>query len=72
MRYGIFVHEPDGDMGYGRIVGSFKTPGAAAIKASQIEAKAGDFGATVECLVVSVLPGATPPDQIIIALTDGD
>jgi hypothetical protein len=55
VRYGLFVHDPDGDSGYGRIVGAFKTVAAAEAKAEAIERAAGL--AYVECIVLEIVPG---------------
>lgn len=64
-RYGIFVHEPDGDMGYGRIVGPFYSESAAHRRADAIERKAGGMHSYVECTVLPLLPGATSAKDVL-------
>lgn len=63
MRYGVFVHEPDGDMGYGSIVGAFKSQAAADEKADAINRRT--QGAAIEAIPVALLPGSTSITEII-------
>lgn len=65
MRHGIFVHQPDGDMGFGYVVGAFQSVEAAAEKARAIERAAERHGtAEVECIVLPLLPGSTSAKKI--------
>lgn len=56
MRYGIFVHDPDGDMGYGLIIGAFKTAERAQDKADAITRQSEAKGEAVECIVLPLHP----------------
>lgn len=57
-RWAIFAHDPDGDMGYGTIVGAFKDAGAADRKADAIRRAAERDGREVECIVLPLEPGS--------------
>jgi hypothetical protein len=76
MRYGIFVYDPDGDMGYGVIIGAFKTAEAAdrdverirrAVEARKKDPRipAGYSGEQVECIVVPLVSGGTAASEIL-------
>lgn len=56
-RWAIFVHDPDGDMGHGCIVGAFKDVDAADRKAAAILRAAERRGREVECIVLPLEPG---------------
>lgn len=64
-RWAIFVHDPDGDMGDGRIVGPFESPGKADETADRIRARADRDNAYVECIVVPVLPGSAAARDVV-------
>ena len=55
-RYAIFVHDPDGDMGYGRIVGPTSSLEKAEAKAATIVWAAERQGSYVEAIVLDVEP----------------
>jgi hypothetical protein len=60
MRYSIFAHDPDGDMGHGRIIGPYKTAEAAGKAADRLERaneKASMYAPSFEYIVLPVLPG---------------
>lgn len=61
--YSIFVHNPDGDMGFGIIAGKFRTAEAAEAKAETIRKMAGDR--VIEAIVLPVTPGNTATERII-------
>jgi hypothetical protein len=65
-RWGIFVHDPDGDMGEGRIVGAFRSAEAADRKAEQIQNFSMYLG--VECIVLPLEPGSAGAKQIAEAV----
>lgn len=56
-RWAIFVHDPDGDMGEGMVVGAFKSSAAADEKAEKIRDAAGN-SERVECIVLPLVPGS--------------
>lgn len=58
-RWAIFVHDPDGDMGYGEIVGAFNDAEKAEAKQAAIERAAEKDGVNIECLVLPLRPGGT-------------
>jgi hypothetical protein len=60
-RYAIFVHDPDDDMGHGRIVGPFQTIEAADAKADALRRgnDAAVYGNDIEVIVLPVLSGGT-------------
>jgi hypothetical protein len=62
-RYGVFVHDPEGDIGYGVIVGPFYTAEKAETKAEAIRRRDGMYGG-LECIVVPVLDGAASARRI--------
>lgn len=68
MRYGIFVHGPDFDMGDGVIVGSFRTMNAACRKAEAIQkAQKREYDEdlnAVECIVLPLWPGSESASRI--------
>lgn len=64
-RWGIFVHDPDGDSGYGCIIGAYKSASLADDRADKITQKAERDGKSVECIVLPLLPGSTAMDDII-------
>jgi hypothetical protein len=53
MRYGLFVHDPDGDMGYGLLVGKFRTEEAADAKAASIRRQ----NEAIEVIVLPMVEG---------------
>lgn len=64
LRYGIFVHDPEGDMGNGLIVGAFKTLNVARERADAIQKASpkrqdewGDRDA-LECIILDLWPGS--------------
>jgi hypothetical protein len=63
MRYAIFVHDPDGDMGYGQIVGPFNTLETAEAKAdgirrvSRYQTEADGYGEQVEAIILPLMRG---------------
>lgn len=69
-RYAIFVHDPDGDSGYGRIVGPFRSVDAADDKAESIRALAERRGLYVECIVLPVESGSVAARDVVEAVVD--
>lgn len=69
-RWAIFVHDPDGDSGEGRIVGPFYEAEKADAKAAAIERKAERVGDRVECIVLPVLPSGTSAAAVVAAVMD--
>lgn len=65
LRWGIFVHDPDGDMGDGEIVGPFYDGDKAQRRAEAIERRSIAVGWRLEAIVVSLEPGAASLDGII-------
>jgi hypothetical protein len=67
MSYGIFLFDPDGDMGEGIIVMSFHNAETADKKAEQITKAAGldDGRDTVVCLVVPIYRASIKPDLAV-------
>lgn len=71
-RWGVFVHDADGDSGYGGIVGPFQTAAAADRKADAIR-KVGDRrGSAIECIVVPVFSGATAAKAVNDYIEEGE
>jgi hypothetical protein len=66
--YAIFVHDHDGDMGYGQIVGPFRDGEAADKKAETIRRVGLQQGRDIECVVVETRPGATAARNIVRGL----
>jgi len=69
-RYAIFVHDPDGDMGYGRIVGPFLRADQAETKADAIRRAAVRAEREIECIIVPVAPGTVSARDITGAVLD--
>lgn len=67
-RWAVFVHDPDGDMGYGTIVGPFNRPESADARAEAIIAHAGERD--IECVVVPVTPTDTPIGLVCAKVLD--
>lgn len=68
--WAIFVHDPDGDSGYGRIVGPFRSAKAADAKAETIRKKADRQGHYIECTVVPVAPGSASAQSTVDAVME--
>lgn len=64
MRYGVFIHDPDGDIGYGVILSSSK-PEIADRIAERIRKGAEAEAYDVECIVVPLLPGNTSIQKVL-------
>lgn len=60
-RYGVYVHDPEGDMGYGVIVGGFATAAKAEDKAEAIRTA----DSYLECIVLPIRPSATSTRRIV-------
>lgn len=56
IRWGVYVHDPEGDMGYGEIIGPFFDDEKAESKAEAIRKASGD---RFECIVLPILAGGT-------------
>lgn len=71
-RWAIFVHDPDGDMGFGRVVGPFRDPEKAEEKAEQIRREGvrmvGGIRCEPECIVLQVEAGGTSARAIVEAV----
>lgn len=65
MRWALFVHDPDGDMGFGVIVGTFHSSAAAASRRRVIEGTAYQAGYRIEAIVLPVLPGREAAETVI-------
>lgn len=65
MRWAIFIHDPDGDMGYGRVLGGFRSAEAADRKAEAITRVALQMGRDVECIIVEQPEAGTSAKQIV-------
>ena len=70
-RYAIFVHEPDGDSGYGRVVGPFKTPSAAEQRAEQYVRRGEREGFYIEAIVLPVASAAASVKTTVRDITGG-
>lgn len=71
MRYAIFVHDPDGDMGDGRIAGPFNTLEKAEARADVIRRRSYDRDAdrdTVEAIVLDLVSAKTSAREIVRAV----
>lgn len=66
MRYAIYVHDPDGDMGYGRIVGAYTNSDRADKKADEIRTASDN---TLECIVLPCLPTSRTAKYIVGEVT---
>jgi len=71
VRWGVFVHDPDGDMGYGLIIGAFKDAATAEAKADQIRAHESMHRA-LECIVLPIVAGAVSSRKIAGAVLYND
>lgn len=69
MRWAIFVHDPDGDMGYGEIVGPFSDGDRADDKAREIRTAALHEGREVECVVVPVSRVGAESGEVVARVT---
>lgn len=69
-RWAIFVHDPDGDSGEGRIVGPFYEAAKADAKAATIARMAERAGDGIECIVLPVLPSNTSAQAVAAAVMD--
>lgn len=71
MTYGIYVWDPDGDMGDGAIVGPYHSQERAVAKADRIRAavEQSDSDAQVVVVVVDVLNGLTSERNIVRMVT---
>jgi uncharacterized protein YceH (UPF0502 family) len=67
-RWAIFVHDPDGDMGEGLIIGPMRDEGAADTKAEAIRRAGEREGRYVECIVLPVDPAAQAARTIASAV----
>lgn len=65
MRYGIFVFNPDGDMGFGEIVGAFKSADIADKKADTIRRVALHKDLPIECVTVTLTPGSVSAHDLV-------
>lgn len=70
-RWAVLVHDLDGYVSEGYVVGPFHGPEAAKKKAAQIEraAEARTYAPSVECIVLSVLPGSRGANAIVDELS---
>lgn len=62
-RYGIFVHDPDGDSGYGVIVGAVSSERADE-KAATIRRMGERQGIEVECVILPMVSGGVSAKEI--------
>lgn len=69
-RYAIFVHDPEGDSGYGRIVGPFASVDKADAKAASIRWAGEHQGREVECIVLPVEPGSVSAKKVAHDVVD--
>jgi hypothetical protein len=68
--WAIFVHDPDGDMGYGEVVGPFASAECADRKAQYIRNAAVYRGREVECIVVPISrAGASAPGELVMRVS---
>lgn len=67
MRYGIYIHNPEGDMGEGMIVGAYKTGERADERAAQIRryAERQGYDYTLECIVVPLVGDSQSAASIV-------
>jgi len=72
MRFAIFVHDPDDDMGYGRIVGPFYDAHAADKRANEINAMADNEDIAIETIVLPIVPSSTSNKRIRDAIRSYD
>jgi hypothetical protein len=63
-RFAIFVHNPDGDSGCGRIVGGIGGLVAAEAKAASIRRAAERAGHDVEAIVLPMVSGETSAREV--------
>lgn len=68
-RYGIFVHDPDGDMGYGIIVGAV-SEARADEKAATIRRMGERQGVEVECIILKMVGGGMSAKEIAAMVVD--
>jgi hypothetical protein len=59
MDFAVFAHNPDGDIGYGQVIGRFRTSGAAQAKADAVNRAGKREGLTVEAFVVEMVRTST-------------
>jgi hypothetical protein len=63
-RWAVYVHNPDGDMGDGVMVGPFYDVDKAEAKAEAIRKREGMYGDPIECIVLRVRPGNTSARRV--------
>lgn len=63
-RWGVYVHDGDGDMGEGEIVGPFKTSARAEEYAARVRRQISMYS-SVEAIVIPVSPGGTSARAVI-------
>lgn len=70
VRYGVYVHNPDGDMGEGMILGAFKDAEAAYDRAQKINEAAAAEGHEfdVEAIALPLWPGRRSIREVIRAV----
>jgi hypothetical protein len=64
-KWGIFVHDPEGDMGAGCIVGPYRTVGRAEGRAEVIRRAAALDGWEIETIILPVVSGDESPRAIV-------
>jgi hypothetical protein len=70
-RYGIFVHDPDGDSGDGVIVGAVSSRRADE-KAASIRRRGELQGREVECIILPMVSGGTSAREIAARVVQPD
>lgn len=65
MLWAIFAHDPDGDMGDGRILGGYRTPEGAEKKAEDIRMEAERRGKYVECIILPQRAASAAAGRIV-------
>jgi len=73
MRWAIFVHDPDGDMGWGTVVGPFSSVDAAERKADSIRRTASrrHEDRVIEAIIVPVAPQGVAARDIVTSVLEG-
>ena len=63
-RYAVFVHNPDGDMAAGVMVGPFYDVEKAEAKAEAIRKHEGMYGNSLECIILPVRESRTSARRV--------